>query len=131
MCGHTDGILRFIHNRDGRANVLVNLDLYERSHAQEMREILKEHFNVIDLKLSRYDDLSWAYINFLQVSTLEFVSKCPLIIVPGIGDAITDAEALAQLRKLYPNCDVEQVQMRDFIAQYGGALNCMTWTFYR
>ena len=131
MCGHTDGILRFIHNRDGRANVLVNLDLYERSHAQEMREILKEHFNVIDLKLSRYDDLSWAYINFLQVSTLEFVSKCPLIIVPGIGDAITDAEALAQLRKLYPNCSVEQVQMRDFIAQYGGALNCMTWTIYR
>ena len=131
MCGHTDGILRFIHNRGGRANVLVNLDLYESSHAQEMREILKEHFNVIDLKLSRYDDLSWAYVNFLQVRTLEFVSKCSLIIVPGIGDAVTDAEALAQLRTLYPNCDVEQVQMRDFIAQYGGALNCMTWTFFR
>ena len=131
MCGHTDGILRFIHNRDGRANVLVNLALYERSHAQEMREILNEHFNVIDLNLSRYDDLSWAYINFLQICPHWSASKCSLIIVPGIGDAVTDAEALAQLRKLYPNCDVEQVQMRDFIAQYGGALNCMTWTFYR
>ena len=131
MCGHTDGILRFIHNRDGRGKVLVNLALYERSHAQEMREILKEHFNVIDLKLSRYDDLSWAYINFLQISSFRFASQRSLIIVPGIGDAVTDAEALAQLRKLYPNCSVEQVQMRDFIAQYGGALNCMTWTFFR
>ena len=108
MCGHTDGILRFIHNRDGRANVLVNLALYERSHAQEMREILNEHFNVIDLNLSRYDDLSWAYINFLQIRPHWSASKCSLIIVPGIGDAfISDAEAILAICESYQYIDTD------------------------
>lgn len=131
MCGHTDGILRFVSNKDGRAKVLVNLALYERNHAKEMREILSQYFDVIDLRLSRYDDLSWAYINFLQVGQYWYGHKHPIIIVPGIGDEVTDREALDQLRVLYPSCRVEQVQMRNIIAEYGGALNCMTWTFYR
>lgn len=68
--------------------------------------------------------MSWAYINSLL--TQDF------IIIPSIGNAITDAEAMAQYRELFPeyNDNIYMVQMRDFIAQYGGALNCLTWTFY-
>ena len=131
MCGHTDGILRFINNTKGRAKVLVNLALYKRSHAKEMREILSQYFDIVDLKLSRYDDLSWAYINFLQICKFGNYHWHPIIIVPGIGDDVTDPEAVEQLRTLYPDCRVEQVQMRDFIAEFGGALNCMTWTYDR
>ena len=123
--GHTDGIVKFLYtNEEGTPKVLVNLELYEDDIANQMYDALAEHFEVIELKLSEYDDLSWAYINCLQ--TADF------IIIPGIGNDVTDAEAIKQYRELYPECEdhIYMVQMRDFIAEQGGALNCLTWTFY-
>lgn len=123
MCGHSDGILRYVGiSRDGKPVVLTNLSLYEENHAQSMREILKEHFEVVELKLSHYDELSWAYINCLQTKSV--------IIVPGLGDEITDKEALKQIKILYPHYKggVYQLPMRNFIAEGDGALNCCTWT---
>ncbi|MCF0196782.1 MAG: agmatine deiminase family protein [Bacteroidaceae bacterium] len=123
MCGHSDGILRYVGTtKDGKPIVLANLALYEKDHAQAMRGILKKHFKVIELKLSHYDELSWAYINCLQTKNV--------LIVPGIGDEVTDKEALTQIKRLYPDYKgrVYQVQMHDFIAKGGGALNCCTWT---
>ncbi len=123
--GHTDGIVRYIDaNKEGRPRVLVNLKLYEDNIANQMYDALAEHFEVIELKLSEYNDLSWAYINCLQ--TADF------IIIPGIGNDITDEEAIKQYRELYPECEdhIYMVQMRDFIAEQGGALNCLTWTIY-
>jgi len=104
--------------------VLANLQLYDNKIAQKMYSSLKQHFDVIELKLSKYDELSWAYINSLQT--------CDFIIIPGLGDAVTDAEALTQYKQLYPKYEdnIYQVQMRDFIAENGGALNCLTWTIY-
>lgn len=122
--GHTDGIVRYVGmNQSGNAKVLVNLKLYEEDIANQMYIALAKHFEVIELQLSYYDELSWAYINSLQ--TKDF------IIIPGIGNAITDAEAMEQYRKLFPEYEgnIYQVQMREFIAEYGGALNCLTWTF--
>lgn len=123
--GHTDGIVKFIQSSEfGRPNVLVNLELYEDDIANQMYESLSNYFKVVELKLSEYDELSWAYINSLQ--TQDF------IIVPGIGNEVTDAEALEQYRKLFPEYkdNIYQVQMRDFIKENGGALNCLTWTIY-
>ena len=122
--GHTDGIVRYIgYNTLGRPRVLVNLELYEDDIANQMYDALAEHFEVIELKLSEYDDLSWAYINCLQ--TADF------IIIPGIGNDVTDAEAIKQYKELFPSYKdhIYMVQMRDFIAEQGGALNCLTWTF--
>ena len=59
-----------------------------------MYDALAEHFEVIELKLSEYDDLSWAYINCLQ--TMDF------IIIPGIGNDVTDAEAVQHYNELFP-----------------------------
>ena len=121
--GHTDGIVRYVgYNTLGRPKVLVNLELYDEEIAEQMYDALSEHFDVIELKLSEYGDLSWAYINSLQ--TQDF------IILPGIGNAITDAEALKQYKELFPEYkdNIYQVQMREFIEEHGGALNCLTWT---
>ena len=121
--GHTDGIVRYVgYNRLGRSKVLVNLELYDEEIAEQMYDALSEHFDVIELKLSEFGDLSWAYINCLQ--TQDF------IIIPGIGNIITDAEALKQYKELFPEYkdNIYQVQMRAFIEEHGGALNCLTWT---
>lgn len=121
--GHTDGILKYIGKNDsGRPEVLVNLELYDNDIATRMYSALSKHFDVVELKLSKYEDLSWAYINSLQ--TRDF------IIIPGLGDAITDSEVLAQYKHLFPQYGnhIYQVQMREFIAENGGALNCITWT---
>ena len=123
--GHTDGIVRFIDtNKEGRPRVLVNLELYEDEIANQMYDALSEHFEVSELKLSEYDDVSWAYINCLQTADY--------IIIPGINNDVTDAEAMKQYNELFPfyKDHIYMVQMRDFIAEQGGALNCLTWTFY-
>ena len=124
--GHTDGIVRYVGiNKSGKPRVLANLQLYDDKIAQKMYSSLAKHFEVIELKLSKYDELSWAYINSIQT--------CDFIIIPGLGDEVTDAEVLAQYKELYPEYedDIYQVQMRDFIAENGGALNCLTWTIYQ
>ena len=121
--GHTDGIVRYVGpNTLGRPKVLVNLELYDEEIAEQMYDALSEHFDVIELKLSEFSDLSWAYINCLQ--TQDF------IILPGIGNTITDAEALKQYKELFPEYKghIYQVQMREFIEEHEGALNCLTWT---
>ena len=121
--GHTDGIVRYVgYNALGRPKVLVNLELYDEEIAEQMYDALNQYFEVIELKLSEYHELSWAYINSLQ--TQDF------IIIPGIGNAITDAEALEQYKQLFPEYEgnIYQVQMREFIEEHGGALNCLTWT---
>ena len=123
--GHTDGIVRYVGiNKSGKPVVLVNLELYSEDIANMMYSALAQHFEVVELKLSKYDELSWAYINSLQT--------CDFIIIPGLGDDVTDAEALNQYKHLFPQYgdNIFQVQMRDFIAENGGALNCLTWTVY-
>ena len=123
--GHTDGIVRYVGiSESGKPKVLVNLEVYDDAIANRMYDILTQHFEVVEIKLSEYDELSWAYINSLQ--TQEF------IIVPGIGNSLTDEEAMSQYKELFPQYkdNIYMVQMRDFIAENGGALNCLTWTLY-
>lgn len=116
-CGHTDGI---VHNiGDGR--VLVNLELYDKDIADEMRKRLETKFEVIDLKLSSYDDNSWAYINMIQTRDV--------IIVPALG-LDTDKEALEQIKTLHPDYEdrIFMVNASSIIKDFGGALNCLSWT---
>lgn len=120
--GHVDGIVRFAgFSPRGIPRVLVNRKLYSQSYASAVKNVLSEHFQVVDLKLSSYDELSWAYINAIQTS------RC--IIVPGIG-LPTDDEALKQYEELYPEYagHIYMVQMREFIKEWNGALNCLSWT---
>lgn len=116
-CGHTDGILHAVRNN----KVLVNLKVYPDNIAAKMRHILESCFKVIDLELSDYHELSWAYINMIHTQDV--------IIVPGLGLS-TDMEALEHVRKLFPEYQnrIHQVQMPSIVKR-GGALNCLSWTF--
>lgn len=117
ICGHTDGILHAVGNN----KVLVNLKIYPEKIAAKMRSVLESCFKVIDLELSDYHALSWAYINMLHTQNV--------IIVPGLG-LPTDREALIQIKKLFPEYKdrIYQVQMPSIIKRGGGALNCLSWT---
>ena len=88
ICGHTDGI---VHNI-GDGKILVNLKVYPQKIEREMRCRLNDVFVVVDLKLSKYYENSWAYINMLQTRDI--------IIVPGLG-LPTDGEALKQIKELF------------------------------
>ncbi len=116
-CGHTDGI---VHNiGDGR--ILVNLAVYPKKIAAEMRQCLETEFEVVDLKLSYPYVNSWAYINMLQTRDV--------IIVPALGLS-TDSEALEQIKALHPDYEgrIYMVRAENIIKRYGGALNCLSWT---
>ena len=86
-----------------------------------MRCRLNDVFVVVDLKLSKYYENSWAYINMLQTRDI--------IIVPGLG-LPTDGEALEQIKKLYPFYEgrIYQVNIAPIVERWGGALNCLSWT---
>jgi hypothetical protein len=130
ICGHTDGILHYVGiSKEGKPIVLVNLEIYDKERAEGMRSALSKYFDIIDLNLSSYDvEYSWAYINMLQTRDV--------IIVPGIGDEVTDKEALDQIKGLFPQYEgrIYQVQVKKLIDGHpgkddgGGALNCCTWT---
>ena len=117
-CGHTDGILHTVGNN----KVLVNLKVYPDDIAAKMRNELELYFDVIDLELSSYHKMSWAYINMIHTQNV--------IIIPGIGLS-TDEEALKHIKKLFPEYEdkIYQVQMSSIVKRGGGALNCLSWTF--
>ena len=119
ICGHTDGI---IHNI-GDGKILVNLKVYPPEIEREMRRRLSDDFAVIDLKLSKYDENSWAYINMLQTRDV--------IIIPGLG-LPTDGEALSQIKELHPSYDgrIYQINIAPIIKKWGGALNCLSSVSY-
>lgn len=118
VCGHTDGILHAV----GSNKVLVNLKVYPDDIAAKMRSRLESYFKVIDLELSDYHNMSWAYINMIHTQNV--------IIVPGVGRS-TDEEALKHIKKLFPEYDgrIYQVQMQSIVKRGGGALNCLSWSF--
>ena len=67
--------------------------------------------------VKKKDARSWAYINFLSVGKL--------IVLPKLG-IDEDEQAFGQIKEHYPDCIVEQLDVRD-LAAAGGALNCVTW----
>jgi len=71
ICGHTDGI---VHNI-GDGKILVNLKVYPQKIEREMRRRLNDIFVVVDLKLSKYYENSWAYINMLQTRDIIIVPR--------------------------------------------------------
>jgi hypothetical protein len=125
-CGHTDGMLHYVGvNAAGKPIVLVHLDVYDDEYAAQVYEILSQHFEVVKLRLSHPNEHSWAYVNMLHMRDV--------MIVPGIGDEVTDRKAFEQIRALFPQYEgrIYQVQMQKLVARWGGALNCCTWTISR
>jgi agmatine/peptidylarginine deiminase len=61
------------------------------------------------------------YINYLRVGNV--------VVLPGY-DRPEDEDAMEAVRRVMPNAAVHQVHCRD-LADYGGVLNCISWTIKR
>lgn len=114
--GHCDGI---IHYLDDNRVLITNYVDFDKTFAQDFLRILEKHFDVITLKynVKRKHERSWSYINFLQVGNL--------ILVPQLGIP-EDEQALEQISKALPNCEVVGIPALEAVRR-GGALNCISW----
>lgn len=158
--GHADGMIRYVspgkllmtnyrdfdeQQRDFENNTLKE----EEFSSTKLREILENAgFDVDELSYynkKRYNDdknykekfdLSWCYINYLQLGHR--------ILVPRIGCPAVDEEARRQIEKAFNEngtekytCESIDVDMTSIVTEPehwansengGGALNCLTWT---
>ena len=124
--GHADGIVRYI--TDNRV-LMTNYSEYDEEFATSFRNALEhDGYKVEELHYSSdasprsNEDLSWAYINFLQTSKV--------IIVPLLGIEEQDAEALKQIQDIYRDVDVKSVYALPLLKEEGG-FNCFTWTVHQ
>ena len=113
--GHADGMVRYMGN--GRV-LLNNYCDFDKSLRKKLLTALSPHFEIVELHYGSYNDLSWAYINFLHVGRFVFV--------PFLHDGI-DNKALTQIRAAMPDCTCIPIFQCGSIARNGGALNCVTW----
>lgn len=114
-CGHTDGMVRYIKDKE---LLMDNYEHFSPRIGKRIHEILKEKgYTVHELNLPYGYNESWAYINFLQTASV--------IIIPKFG-LIADKYAYQHLCSIF---DVPIVQMPapNIIKKYGGAFNCMSW----
>jgi len=121
--GHADGMIRFID--DG--TVLVS-GFYENADKIFKERLLaplkKAKLNIEWLRCStqKENEENIAYINFLQTKDI--------ILVPKINEKEDDI-AFEQITTYFPHYaqfgNIKQLDMSE-IVQYGGALNCISWT---
>lgn len=121
--GHADGMMRFVDNN----TVLVNNIEQDLKY---MRDRIIESLNNANLKFINFpwfehkikgnkDHAIGIYLNYLEVGNL--------IVMPVFGvSGNKDAEALAKLKEVFPNKNIETIDYND-VALTGGILNCTTW----
>lgn len=121
--GHADGMMRFVDNN----TVLVNNIEQDLKY---MRDRIIESLNNANLKFINFpwfehkikgnkDHAIGIYLNYLEVGDL--------IVMPVFGvSGNKDAEALAKLKEVFPNKNIETIDYND-VALTGGILNCTTW----
>lgn len=116
--GHADGFIKYV---GGHHILMSNLREQSPKQADAVREVLEGNgYSVTELSFdvaSPNTDYNWAYINFLQVSNH--------IILPTFG-IDEDQQAAAQVHLAFPSCTIHPFRCRD-LANWGGALHCITW----
>ena len=114
--GHSDGIVKPI---SGDSVLITNYDDYDTEYYEECSRRLSKVFKVESLhyEVKDGDSRNWAYINFLTVGKLMIFPKLNIK---------EDEQALSQIKQLYPDCYIEQVDIEALVAD-GGGLNCITW----
>ncbi len=122
--GHADGMVRFIDS-----NTVLTHGFY-RQYSEDFKKQFYNAFtaaglNLIELKFDVQhlsDDLNWGYINYLQTPGIMLVP------VFGIDE---DKQALDQLAALFPKYArqnwIVPIEMKAFVKNGGGALNCISW----
>ena len=119
--GHTDGVLNFIEGTSIKPSIMAYFSLYPNDIAEEMRKRLNAVFDVHELRFTQDEENNWAYVNLIR--TEDF------IMMPCFGTD-SDEEAFVQIEKLYPmyNGKIHPIHVKAIVEEYGGGLNCMSWT---
>lgn len=116
--GHSDGMVRYI----GEGHVLLNNYCdFDKSLRKKLVAALSPHFQITELHYGKHTSNSWAYLNFLHVGNDIFV--------PMMNEK-TDMKAFDQIAGAYVDCQCHPIFQCEYIAKYGGALNCITWNVY-
>lgn len=114
--GHSDGIIKPISEN---TILMTNYHDFDREYTNEVVKRLSSKFEIetLSYKVRKIAPESWAYINFLTVGKL--------IVLPALGKE-EDEQALSQIKRYYPECLVEQLNISDLVKD-GGGLNCVSW----
>lgn len=117
--GHSDGIIKPISDN---TILMTNYHDFDREYTNEVVKRLSSKFEIetLSYKVRKTAPESWAYINFLTVGKL--------IVLPALGKE-EDEQALSQIKRYYPECLVEQLNISDLVKD-GGGLNCISWCRY-
>lgn len=120
--GHADGMVRFVD----RNTIVGNNHTQEYKYWQEGIKKVLETYNltyidmpcIIKNKDPKHPDSAIGiYVNYLEMNNL--------IVLPVFGRE-EDNEAVAVLKKAFPNKAIETIDYND-VAQEGGLVNCTTW----
>ena len=126
--GHADGMLRYydestvIANDFSKTDSLSFQDRFKKSLEKSGLNIKTFPYKSVHEK--NKDGIFVAtgvYINYLRVENL--------IVFPTF-DIPEDDIALKEIKKLYPNTSIEQIDSKE-IAYDGGVLNCISWTVFK
>lgn len=114
--GHSDGIIKPISDN---IILMTNYHDFDREYTNEVVKRLSCKFEIetLSYKVRKTAPESWAYINFLTVGKL--------IVLPALGKE-EDEQALSQVKRYYPECLVEQLNISELVKD-GGGLNCISW----
>ena len=114
--GHSDGIIKPISDN---TILMTNYHDFDREYTNEVVKRLSSKFEIetLSYKVRKTAPESWAYINFLTVGKL--------IVLPALGKE-EDGQALSQIKRYYPECLVEQLNISELVKD-GGGLNCISW----
>jgi len=117
--GHADGLIRFI---DGNTVFINAPDPKQMDWENRFRKQLDQFgLKYIELPCPMDDKLKNAdglYINYLHVGDL--------IIVPQFGFKDDDLKAMEIIKSQFPNCKVISFRA-NWIAEFGGVFNCVSW----
>ena len=114
--GHSDGIIKPISDN---TILMTNYHDFDREYTNEVVKRLSCKFEIetLSYKVRKTAPESWAFLNFLTVGKL--------IVVPAVLNE-EDDQALSQLKRYYPECLVEQLNISELVKD-GGGLNCISW----
>lgn len=120
ICGHADGMIRFVDEK----TVLINQYSKEDEKIKlELQNVLrKANLNWIEIPYNPYQNNNWIQANGIYLNYFQTDGK---IFLP-IYQLKEDDEAIKLFEKIFSGQKIIGVDSRE-IANEGGVLNCITW----
>ncbi len=123
--GHADGMVSYLGNGKVLLNNYCQMGKDGVAFSKRLHKILSPHFTVTELHYNDPREKNNAlYLNYLETHTS--------VIIPALSenhDSKSDLAALEVFKKIFKKQIIQVYALP--IINYGGALHCVTWEFYR